>query len=403
MVGGRPPFVLEVEQHRDLVAGQIVSAVTSQIPSYARLPRAELDDLQDTVHHGLRVIFRLLGEGGSFTASELAAFQDSAVRRAQEGFSLEDLLGAYHISGGITWQAFSAAAGPGEREGLLAVAEATVTKGPTVIAAVAAAFLDERLRQEGDQAVGRHAVAAALVRGLPAEELAARAGITLAPSYRAVALRLETSGPPGGIGGLDAQRRALRRLERWLAEDSAGDALGLLTERGGTVLLAGPAGGADDEAAGAFLDQLVAVVGVGVIAGTAWRPTRAELPAAVEEAREVLRLAVATGRPPGIYGLDDVLLEAMLVQPSAVAERLVKLLAPLAEGPALLQTLDGYLSADLDRRRAARALHIHPNTLDYRLRRIHELTGLAPATTHGLQVLGAAMTAWRLRGDSKRS
>jgi DNA-binding PucR family transcriptional regulator len=34
--------------------------------------------------------------------------------------------------------------------------------------------------------------------------------------------------------------------------------------------------------------------------------------------------------------------------------------------------------------------------LDYRLRRIVELTGLDPSTTRGLQLLGAALAARRL-------
>jgi sugar diacid utilization regulator len=45
---------------------------------------------------------------------------------------------------------------------------------------------------------------------------------------------------------------------------------------------------------------------------------------------------------------------------------------------------------DFDRRQAAAALNIHPNALDYRLRRVHELTGLSLSTAHGLLVLGAA-------------
>ena len=56
-------------------------------------------------------------------------------------------------------------------------------------------------------------------------------------------------------------------------------------------------------------------------------------------------------------------------------------LGPLEEyarkrGSDLVDTLEAFLAADLDRRRAAAALHVHPNTLDYRLKRVEELTGL---------------------------
>jgi sugar diacid utilization regulator len=61
--------------------------------------------------------------------------------------------------------------------------------------------------------------------------------------------------------------------------------------------------------------------------------------------------------------------------------------------------LETYLGTDLDRRRTAAALHVHPNTLDYRLRRVVELTGLDPSTARGLQLLGAAMAARQLGGS----
>jgi DNA-binding PucR family transcriptional regulator len=42
-------------------------------------------------------------------------------------------------------------------------------------------------------------------------------------------------------------------------------------------------------------------------------------------------------------------------------------------------------------------LMVHPNTLDYRLRRIQELTGLELSSARGIQILGAALTARRLQ------
>jgi sugar diacid utilization regulator len=136
-----------------------------------------------------------------------------------------------------------------------------------------------------------------------------------------------------------------------------------------------------------------------VTAGMSWRPGLAGVPVAGAEASEVLRLALEQGRPAGTYRLDDVLLEYVLSRPSEAGGKLADLLAPLRSGPELVATLEGYFAADFDRRRAAASLNIHPNTLDYRLRRVHELTGLSLSTAHGLQVLGAALTARRLGGE----
>jgi DNA-binding PucR family transcriptional regulator len=116
-----------------------------------------------------------------------------------------------------------------------------------------------------------------------------------------------------------------------------------------------------------------------------------------DDAVQVLRLVTGLGRAPGLYRLDDVLLEAALSGAArGPAARLSSILAPLEGAADLLATLEAYLAADADRRRTAASLNIHPNTLDYRLRRIGELTGRSPATARGLQVLGAALTVRRV-------
>jgi len=107
----------------------------------------------------------------------------------------------------------------------------------------------------------------------------------------------------------------------------------------------------------------------------------------------VLHLA---GPEPGLYGLRDVLLDYQLTRPSDAQAPLAALLDPLDPFPDLLTTLEAYLAQDLDRRRTAASLHVHPNTLDYRLKRIAELSGLEPGTTSGLQLLACAVAVRRL-------
>ena len=103
------------------------------------------------------------------------------------------------------------------------------------------------------------------------------------------------------------------------------------------------------------------------------------------------------------------------VEPTEVADRVLarsprlaelarqRALGPLEEyaerrGSDLIDTLEVFLDADLDRRRAAERLHVHPNTLDYRLRRVAELTGLdlsraGDLTLAALALKQRAMTA----------
>jgi sugar diacid utilization regulator len=120
------------------------------------------------------------------------------------------------------------------------------------------------------------------------------------------------------------------------------------------------------------------------------------LPTAWRQARDVRRLTAVLDRPPGVWTVDDLLLERTLAADPAAAERLAAVLAPLEEREDLLRTLEVWFECDFDRRVAAAGLTIHPNTLDYRLRRISELVGRDLTSAAGTQLIGAALLARRL-------
>jgi sugar diacid utilization regulator len=186
----------------------------------------------------------------------------------------------------------------------------------------------------------------------------------------------------------------VRRVQARLDEHAGAPVLGLLDPAGGTVFLPDVV---DLDELPPLVEALTVAAGAPVRAAAACTDTVGGLARASGLARDVLRLAARLERPPGLYVLRDVLLEYQLTYPSDAVPALVSLLDPLERNPDLLLTLDAYLAEDLDRRRTAAALHVHPNTLDYRLKRIVELTGLEPATTAGLQLLAAAAMARRLR------
>ncbi|WP_410641058.1 PucR family transcriptional regulator [Amycolatopsis sp. lyj-346] len=118
---------------------------------------------------------------------------------------------------------------------------------------------------------------------------------------------------------------------------------------------------------------------------------RAALAAGCKEAADVLALAAATGRPPGPYRLEDVLLEFAVLRDPVTSARLQALIAPLVANEVLYGTLEALINADFNRTVAARELFIHRSTLDYRIRRIEEVTGQNPLTGRGAHVLSSAM------------
>ena len=146
---------------------------------------------------------------------------------------------------------------------------------------------------------------------------------------------------------------------------------------------------------------------LGVLAGrfgqAPWTTTvpgpRAGLVAACKEADDVLALVAAAGRPGGPYCLDDVLLEYAVVRDPVSSARLLAVLSPLAGNEVLHGTLATLIRTDFNRTVAARELFIHRSTLDYRIRRIEEITGHNPLTSRGAHVLAAAMVVHAVTGS----
>ena len=386
-----------VQRRLPKLAGRMIETFLEEVPFYRRLPREQLDgEILEICKDNLRAFFATLQDDRLPTEEELAEPRSSAARRAQERVPLDAVLQAYHIGGRIGWAELVAEAHEDETKQLVAAAERVQLYIQSVTGAVATAYLEEQQAISGEERDVRRALAAALMAGQPAQALAARAGIDLAQRWVVVALDLgeHTDERASGVGGAVAGRRKVRRVQSRLDEHAGAPVLGLLDGAGGTVFLPDE-GDALDRLPG-LIGTLQAAAGAPVRAGAASSDATGGLAQVSAQARDVLRLATKLGRPPGLYLLRDVLLEYQLTHPSDARPALVALLDPLERNPDLLLTLDAYLAEDLDRRRTAAALHVHPNTLDYRLKRIVELTGLEPATTSGLQLLAAASVARRL-------
>ena len=387
-----------VQARLPLLARRMIQTFLDELPIYRLLPREQLEgEITRICEENLRVFFATLQEDRPPTADELAEPRASAARRAQERVPLDAVLAAYHIGGRIGWAELVAEARqPEETADLVAAADRVLRYIAVVTGAVAPAYLEERQSIHGEERDAARGLAAALLAGQETAALAGRLGVVLSPSYVVLVLELGENRDErtAGVAGAVAARRKVRRVQERLDAAAGEQVLGLLDASGGTVLL--PAKGVPDESLDVLVQEMSAAAGAEVRAAASEPAALEDLPGAVEQARDVLRLSHRLSRPAGLYRLRDVLLEYQLTRPSVALDRLCALLEPLERNPDLITTLDAYLSEDTDRRRTAAALHVHPNTLDYRLKRIVELTGLDPATTSGLQLLAAASAARRL-------
>lgn len=409
-----------VERRIDQLARRMVDRFVEEIPIYAQLPQEQLaGEIRRICRENLRIFFDGVRQRRAPLPAELAEPRASAARRAEERVPLAAVLTAYHLGARIGWEAMVEEAGPDEHAELIDIADQVLVYTQTVSGVVADGYVEEQQHIYGERRDALRAVTESLLRPagggehdtaarpepavdeLP-RELVARAGIHLADGYLVLVTRLGSSRDErdAGVAGTVASRRKVRRVQAQLESLAGEPVLELLDPDGGPILFPVPPAEAEEALAGAdaLVAKLSAAAEADVLAGVAWRDGAEGAPVAAGEAREVLRLAALLGRDSGAVRLDDVLLEHAVSQPAGTAERLTALLDPLNAKPELVETLQRWFAADFDRRSAARALFVHPNTLDYRLRRVGELTGLDPSTARGMQLLGAALIARRLRG-----
>ncbi len=113
-----------------------------------------------------------------------------------------------------------------------------------------------------------------------------------------------------------------------------------------------------------------------------------------QEAETALRLGLKLYGPGKAYLVDDLGLYVVFGEVSTDRQvHLAKrLLAPLLQEADLLKTLRAYFAANLNLTKAAQQLHIHRNTLIYRLGKIKNLTELDPEAFEDAVQLRMALT-----------
>ncbi|MFC9236313.1 PucR family transcriptional regulator [Streptomyces decoyicus] len=308
--------------------------------------------------------------------TDAEVLRERATQRAAEGVHLTGLLRAYHVATEVVTDALCAAARTGEEAALLWLTRRLFTTVNSLVEQATEAYL----LGMADQQAAKRELTAALLRGDTLQEVAARCGLPLEPGYLVLSVRAPVPQEPV------AARRLLRQVLGRLAPAADGRALSLPNEQGGHILL--PLGTPHAD----LVRNLSTGLSRRVIVGAALAATPGDVPAAAEQAHRIAAIA----RTPGVHRLQDVLLDYHLTGSKESAAELAALLDPLDGHAGLVEAVAAFLDCDLDRRRTAQALRVHPNTVDNRLARAARLTGLDPHTTHGVQLFGAALALRRL-------
>lgn len=370
----------------------------------------------DAIHGDITIITRVCLElaasmlDGSNISEKTGQLEDAAAQWAREGVPIGTIHHAIHEGFKIgfdlvvsTALAEQRASGSAETEPISTVSTAdyqsildgaklVVEMLDTMTTAVSAAYVRELRAVVSEHHTAVHTLTSALLGGHPTSTMARECGIDISDRYRVLALAIPRH-PDESNPMLNAKvvaRRKLRRVQAELATRCDDTVLSLLSVDGGTLLI--PADGITKGSLKELIGHLSRAARVHITATEVTAATDA-VPTAADQAHELLDMVARLGSVPGLYHFDELALEYQLTRPGPAREQLGSLLDPLDEYPELLETLQTHIAYNLNRRRTARLLHVHTNTVDYRLKRIGQLTGFDPSEASGLWRLRSALVA----------
>jgi hypothetical protein len=363
----------------DSLVDAAVEAIRAEIPAYAARDEGFFGDVEEQVAAHYRTKLTAFLEERTVTLEEVAFIRGAATRRARAGLALEDYIAAYRVGEKVLWDAVVSAAGrsPQGQEAALTLAAPLMRYVDFVTTHAARSYVEFQQFALADADRERRDLLEQLLTGeWPAQpELRAAAGTYgVGPETPLVAVVAVASGGADAAhtvsaaiaraAGLKAPPLVVVRRDEIVAVASGADARGL-SER-----VAAANGRLSAE--GVPFAVAVSTVANGP----------SELPRVYAEARYAV---VGLPESGGVVALPS--LSAFEYLTSRTDDTVRRLVDPrvrrvLAEdrerGSVLATTVQAFADADLSLRVTAERLHIHPNTAQYRLRRLEERTGRSP-------------------------
>lgn len=369
----------------EALAEKATVAVRAEITRYADQDDRFFDDVREHIAAHYRTKLAALGQERTLTLDDIAFVRGAAMRRARAGFALEDFLNAFRVGQHVFWQAVVAHAGEttSGHEAALSLAGPVmryVDFASTHAGHAYAEFLQYAVADADRER--RDLLEQLLVGELPTRGplLAAADGYGLDGSTAmlvAVAVAVRTPpDDPGLNGATTALARVGRDGARTLAVARQAEIVAI------PVLHGGEDGARVSDRLEAIQSRLRAE-GTTMAMGVS-TPAHGvgELPRAYQEARHALGSLHDEDGFAALPRLSP--FQYLALHADETARRLVApevrtfLAEDRARGGVLTATLRTFAGADLNLRVAAEQLFVHPNTAQYRLRRLAERTGRNP-------------------------
>ena len=346
------------------VASVVVAEVMHQVPAYDVPFQGRMGKIIERAVQVSLASFVSLAAGtapeGAPVGIGVAAARELGQAEAKRGRPVEALLSAYRVGASAAWRELSveAIAAGVDAATLGRFAELVFTYIDELSAASVAGHNQQTSSAERERLVQLDRLTRGLLTGLPEaalEDAVAAAGWV--PPRTLTAVLVERDRVLTTAGVLDPRTLTL-------AEDLPG-------ADDHAVLLVPDSGG---PSRARLLELLELLEGHGAVVGPArpWAQVRESYARAV--AATALEL-------PGVVDTDEVLPELVMhADPAALAELRETVLAPfaqVAEGTAerLMETLRAWLLLQGRRELVAESLHVHPQTVRYRMNQVRDLYG----------------------------
>lgn len=362
-----------------------IEAMRAEIPAYEAQGDGFFEDVREQVAAHYRTKLTAFLEERQVTLEEVGFIRGAAMRRARAGLALEHYINAFRVGEKVLWDAIVDRAGehPLGHEAALTLAAPLMRYVDFVTTHAARAYVEFQQFALADADRERRDLLDLLLAGdLPSEgalrTLARQYGIDAeTPAVVVVAM---ARGGGGGSEPPHAVRTALTTA-------GSPETKALVVPRRNEIVAIWSLGARSD--IGAACDRLdrayehLRQEGVELAIGvSALAHEVKDLPRAYHEAREAVDRVREEGGVAALPRLSP--FDYLLLRHDETARRLLDpelrrfLDEDRARGSVLRETIRAFAGADLRLRETAERLHVHPNTAQYRLRRIQERTQRNP-------------------------
>src|SRR5665811_773908 len=351
-----------IEPQLEAITAEILTAIAAEVPAYARPLEGSFGrGVRRGVGEALRQFVALIRDPESGRCVGRGVYLELGRGELRQGRTLDALQSAYRVGARVAWRRISATGREAglDPEVLSLLAEAIFAYIDKLSADSVEGYAQAQAEQEDERRRRAHDLIALAVREPPVEAADVEA-----------AARLIDWKPPAQIAALACAAEDLGAIARRLPPGT----LSTVLDDTGCILFPDPDGpGQEKSLERAAIKRPLALGPTGALT---------DLPASWSLARMALR-ASETGALPatGFQRVDDHLADLLLFEGGALVNRIAaRRLAPLDDltpkaRERMRETALAHVQHGGNAVEMAQALHLHPQTIRYRIKQLTELFG----------------------------